>query len=1379
MSGLVTEFVFRTLRSYQLAVSLHLSSWDYILNDEIIATVNETSDLDRWGFPKLPMSEFYKRKGSSAITRCARSVRLPPARGGLMKRSFIVESTNHRSERKPDVPRATAAVKTGRKKKKQRTPLKEHPSLLAHKQGIWTRRYDNLVRDWESRARFQATIQANRELTEMETRQDFSDQNAGADLTSRLAADPSPDSMTRLRVRKRTQRGPESPEVAARKRMRTSSDDGEMARRIDDLTREIISLSRPGVYLNEPRASLLARDTSSANALGRPKDSFILTFKSSRLTGFPWFTFDKSARASRRLLDFVPALANDLYVVVDPQVPPSQSTRSASSTEDDDDDEIELATEQPRSEPASRSTMLSRLSHRSDLADGRKPALILVFKLRGLHSLPWFVDGAAVDNGMGERPKSQASARDVLSDLPKREESEIDDRMSSARTSMMDDLRLPSPATPRAALPDAVQMSSGLRMFDMVSRSNNKKKHRETFQKRQGVTRSTGSVDFERAKVILDIIDKCGGVFPGCTELYYPFVAVWQPRYQQHPDRVTLNRCVKRLVATGKLMRATFSFRALEGYNVRKYLLLDPDIDPEGPLSKRTQRLVQSSWPAIYIPPEAPLTEEVQIKLEERKELAAVHVKAYQRLQQLENETSGMQSSFQAQMNLDDSSLQRQQRDIEARLKSQLNYVGMDALSKDAQQMTSAFQLTGYQFNPEDSYVDRGPHGRRRVWQEVSLGGTRPRQQSTSALQNLRGLLGKRNTLDQAPSFLVAMMRAQQPFSEQTGTFGTIFSRVAADGRLQTPRTLSLKRLARGDRHGQTLSASGPEVKGRIPVPRMTYGAFKAHHSKKRGREEARTSLSELDDGVHNAFHRKAALEGHYRETKRPKINRTDAWAGIDAFDLSMTEDDRIRVFYAIAIVKTLAGGLQQGLRTINFGMVSQALHFKYDGNYFRSFWNHTKGKEVAFVDYLQDQFRELFLSAFEAGELPDLSLASPEKIDWAHLVDWTRKKLEQGTKQDLILPSTREELQGSYSIDLQDGPYVPDMEAFWAVDMVPMQRDELVDAHPYFDPLLSTFDEAKHGNRDSSNDLLAQSWIRADLQSPSQLHDAKNANLRLRSFSRDAVEQARERMLSQGLIKHEELGEREGTPADGQTNVTLDTLETAFPVPPHWELDLFHDAVTFKLQLDDALSTSFSYELLADDSDSDGRAMAVLNLVAQGHVELDVDLPPIDHSLTSTAPRALSKWGFQPGQYRFSESDLDALTFPLRISPTASYTPGALRGPTQPDAPLRTVAIEMGKTFEEDRHSPGLPRLPYWVNIDGQLNPEAFRELVLRVALVLAQRPGLNVEQLAEIFRGRVWAWEVEILAEWAEKVGLLRKDEGGWALGEWWWLLVAALPE
>lgn len=158
---------------------------------------------------------------------------------------------------------------------------------------------------------------------------------------------------------------------------------------------------------------------------------------------------------------------------------------------------------------------------------------------------------------------------------------------------------------------DNVRTSSNT-VAELSNKTSNSKSE-DLSQISQQVTIPRGSVGVLRRKIIMDIIEICGGVFPGYKELTAPFVTAWMKLGKPgKPDGKTVHFAYRSLINCGKLRELKFSFQDSHGLMVTKSIITKIEINPADPRVQNIQEKVIASYPQHFIPEEIEVWEEVR-----------------------------------------------------------------------------------------------------------------------------------------------------------------------------------------------------------------------------------------------------------------------------------------------------------------------------------------------------------------------------------------------------------------------------------------------------------------------------------------------------------------------------------------------------------------------------------------------------------------------------------------------------------------------------------------------------------------------------------------------------------------------------------------------
>lgn len=127
----------------------------------------------------------------------------------------------------------------------------------------------------------------------------------------------------------------------------------------------------------------------------------------------------------------------------------------------------------------------------------------------------------------------------------------------------------------------------------------------------QKVAVGGGSLGVLRRKIIMDIVEACGGVYSGAKELVTPFATAWTKQNRPgKPDARTVQTAYKYLVGSGKLRQLTFSFKDAKGLMIIRTMATTADISPTDQKVKDIQKNIISSHPSFYFPSEVNHSEE-------------------------------------------------------------------------------------------------------------------------------------------------------------------------------------------------------------------------------------------------------------------------------------------------------------------------------------------------------------------------------------------------------------------------------------------------------------------------------------------------------------------------------------------------------------------------------------------------------------------------------------------------------------------------------------------------------------------------------------------------------------------------------------------------
>ena len=130
--------------------------------------------------------------------------------------------------------------------------------------------------------------------------------------------------------------------------------------------------------------------------------------------------------------------------------------------------------------------------------------------------------------------------------------------------------------------------------------NTSKPSNKQTISK---LSRRGGSTAMLRKNIVMEIVEKCEGVFPSHKEMSSPFAAEWKRRGQEGtPESKTISNAVNALIKENRLRQITFTSQTRQGIAVTKSMLILPTIDNTDPRVKEAQTNMVAYHPRHFIP---------------------------------------------------------------------------------------------------------------------------------------------------------------------------------------------------------------------------------------------------------------------------------------------------------------------------------------------------------------------------------------------------------------------------------------------------------------------------------------------------------------------------------------------------------------------------------------------------------------------------------------------------------------------------------------------------------------------------------------------------------------------------------------------------------
>jgi hypothetical protein len=1504
--GKQPTFQYRTYENFEKAVVIGDAFWEGVFGPEekgkgkakqkkAEAAATALPDVDEWGFQRVNQKLFVGQSGAATLEECRRNAKpaLQPKSHMLTPGSLVgkrpgVTKTPGSGSARPKKKQTIDRTPTSRPRIDQATIDQSARSIAGRKAlstSVLKRTADQADMDMDQgsgpngelpgvdqtlapgakrvKARPRKSLRAD-EVSDMGT--PTTPVTSARRSTQPVADDGSPLEKRRAQTGSATETGndqshrladdeAESPRMSAETPGQPTGDDGFAS---DDSAEDsdwpvgpapLVDV-KAGVEVDPPGAYELKKNSWPSR--GRPPKAKIAVFRSSRLRDFSWYVRERPLPGSR--------LAKAM-----------RRSKLKAATE------VELTPPVPYREPlVRRSTKdTEELGHASFGRRMTQPS----------QTTPVDTSDGAVATSQAPNDADRAASEEPAADL--------DPTLTESTAGHASNAPLPD-----MTINDADDNDTSVRQY-----------------KKAGVTKNIGALHIKRRKVAMDIIQTCGGVFPGKGEMWFPFVTTWQRQYKQTPDRHTVDNVMRGLVTSGKLKKLTFFFKSRKGMTVERSIYVEPEIDPNSPKVKLLQKRIIDSYPATVLP------EEVEISPEYRRQAArnpqTVHhaklaraageestpatnvptgseelpphyirdqfpadatitvrrtgngaglgaidaqlrsIKQSRKLASLQRGVrqskvlhtgSEMEDGF-AELTYEQSLLQNEQHPS--------TYIRSAASKRSAARLRGSGpgerklpgRILGSKAKRKGSNATRTPAGQTKrslPWDAIgyvasqvahsvvdpawiaSISKIKPPPKRIARIQwkwvdpsaedwnvQASGMAADADFGDmhrnESASFGVllpsdAQLLDSNGLSENVDVqFApqTIHDIVNSHMLPSSPETGSdeneatkffneVERVQAWEQHvvkaNQALArgADRPFINYTTPseIPWPLDGSASVERPSATSRTET-GKRGRIDDDAESPKAKrqrkpqtKAASRAQakvYSEADPRKYKKRDRKAAANFGD---KEHDRLAK--AVALVSVVAGGVSYKR---NWMIVAHAFGYQFESEFLRHRWDKVRDQRNPIVKHMQAQIWEPFLDAYERGILPTIDYKDLEATDWPALMGWLEDEVITSAAVDYTkptaqfnkvpdLPATRADLDASYSItETTADPSFNREEFFTAV--VDKRRRDVATTCLNGLPLKPS---SPLNSRDEINDLL-RSWARAVVLTDDQNYNMDEAYKKIRKFGDKPLDVVVKDLCAEKILQVKKKGRR----LPGR-NLKLD--ETAFlPMFKRWSdkqgpEHLFLTRVAKKrAEVLATLQNQDHYELAY--SAEDELYVVLTNMVGQGLLTVKSKIPERNDDFDAPFPK-ITAWGYAGFSYNVRTFDKNRLRFSIIYEKTDKYTSEhGLRN----DIPIPTRPPHF---TNEDGY-----RIPLWVDIHEKLLPRMWEMVVRSVLNLVVFRPGLNAADVEEAHKGKIWAWEVELLMSWMEETGVAERVgpgeevdgmwKGGWKVGEWWYCaaLCPALSE
>lgn len=984
--------------------------------------------------------------------------------------------------------------------------------------------------------------------------------------------------------------------------------------------------------------------------------------------------------------------------------------------------------------------------------------------------------------------------------------------------------RSPEASTPRPPLTNLTPGASEGPVLQITSEAPRRSKANKGVQK---MTTKGGTVAALRRKIVMDVVERCGGVFPGVSELGLPFWNEWIKSGQTGKvEHRTIKGAVKYLCDQGKLRQITFVIEEQGGGVATKTILTTPEIGTTDPRVIRMQEAISQAHPDLYIPDEAEVPPEIRqawkpnarngrARMRKMKDLEIdedlvhlpekpLYVQKHEYREEIRVELEEYWDAVVRLIEANEGTLPEDEdikdENIKAFLSTSFAVRRLSVLflkpkgvkpRRKVDRLASLVeddadpQAARWRFiaSPKEEAIRRIDELARKKMQRE---GKSQDSQSTTRRPRLpilrrlepgstkaKGIRRKRAQLVRkdktlhswaARQQMYTIMEPEHIFHPATGTYSSDFSR----GRTPNQITGRYHYHAFSHSHGTKLL---PTLKNLVPLP-----------SNKRRRSSTAT------DALRNQSRQTSGpgTKFKYRRlTARPMKDQAAVIAS------ARPDGDRINrrkqpepapdperarlIMTAVTVVRTLVGGMQQN---IDWVLVAQALPPDYTQEAIHKEWEKVRKSYANQVQHIESEFQTLFLKAYSEDLVPPIDYDNLQAYDWAWLVEWTITNLGRLLDEALDLPSDRGRLHELFDLSTGEDP---NLNGYYEFDnyITVVKREAILHKKAWVRPLNPRPSNLALGGGGPAAKVemieVAKTWIRAVMVTKAESYTPRFAADQLSRFP-DGIQHA---ALAQMLADHILMQENKGRTIPGR-NYDLND-QYLRPLRKKIEAATFRKAPLFKHQIDETLAAAHHHnggdgegegekgEIIFPYMADDAFAMAVYNMHAHGRISLRAKNPPCE------------PWGMGGvREYKTRCIDKKRFLFDVGVRATSTYIQGNPLAPLPPPPtpfPFPASNPPHATTLDpRDTHT----KIPLWIDLHGGVVTELWELCLAATVAVVAVRPGASAATIEECLGGCLGGWELGLLVRWCVQAGVFRwvdEDGGngegrGVTTGEWWWL-------
>lgn len=458
---------------------------------------------------------------------------------------------------------------------------------------------------------------------------------------------------------------------------------------------------------------------------------------------------------------------------------------------------------------------------------------------------------------------------------------------------------------------------------------------------------------------------------------------------------------------------------------------------------------------------------------------------------------------------------------------------------------------------------------------------------------------------------------------------------------------------------------------------------------------------------------------------------------------------DENRLIVAVVVIRVVTGGFDM---TIDWALVSMVLT-EFTDTFLSKRWNVLLQKQKDLITKLTKNFQDVFLPAYESGEIPPIDYDNLPAYKWGALVNWTMNKLSSMFEiQVFDLPDSRKTLSKEY-ICTEKEISTKGREDYFSRPPTVAERINSIAFFPAAVPIVPQPKPAPADEIKIDDFQIAKSLVRATALTPEAAWDKDVAMEKLSSVTPTHLEEA-----IAALRKDKVIVKRRGssiTPGR-QYEISVGYMKTEIVMVVRDQQ--VTQAVEFKRFLDEEFASGkecVRSEYMANE----GSMLCVSQLQAHGRIRLQgVNIPN-------------NKFGFTSNDnYVTKQIPPKTWIFQVDINPTDSY--------------IYDSDIDVLKylAFAEPPRGGPSGEIPVWYGITDEVIPAIWGKVAVALSGTIALRTGSTIASLKLALKTALEQWEIQRFVEWGERIGLferLHDDIEGWAATEWWWAIAGRCCE